>query len=350
MNFVFYTLVLVLLGVFPARSLARSPEAETVLALLKGIPDRANGRLLCGQQTGHGEYVGWGMKEWVAGTARATAQWPAIVGADYAYGAGRKDDPDLRPINRELIQYWKDGGLVALSWHARNPVTRGTAFDNSVEVNLQKLIDSETPEGAHWKKELRRIADSLEGLKRAGVVVLWRPFHEMNGRWFWWGNRPERNPPGRKEAFVALWKHMHEYFTQERKLDNLLWVYCGSDGAHSAFKQHPERSMTYYYPGDDFCDIAALDHYSNDTKIAGYEDLIRTGKPVAIAETGPAEKDSKPLDLTRFLEVIKNKYPRFVYCHFWDGKYSMIKNQNGAEFINDPWVLTRDTWKNMAPR
>jgi len=282
------------------------------------------------------------MKEWVAGIAQATGKWPAIAGADYGYGAGRNDSPELSAVNRELIAYWKAGGLVTLSWHARNPLTHGTAFDVSMEVDLRRLIDPETPEGAEWKRELGRVADGLEELKKAGVVVLWRPFHEMNGRWFWWGNSPGENPPGRREAFVALWRHMHHHFTNERKLDNLLWVYCGSDGAHSAAKKHPERSITYYYPGDEFCDIAALDHYSNDSRIKGYDDLVSTGKPVAIAETGPAETDTKPLDLARFLSVIKERYPRFVFCHFWDGKYSMVKNENAAGFMNDPWVLTRE--------
>jgi len=326
----------------PVQAAARSPEAEKVLSELQRLPGRPEARLLCGQQAGHGEHVGWGMKEWVAGIAQATGKWPAIAGADYGYGAGRNDSPELSAVNRELIAYWKAGGLVTLSWHARNPLTHGTAFDVSMEVDLRRLIDPETPEGAEWKRELGRVADGLEELKKAGVVVLWRPFHEMNGRWFWWGNSPGENPPGRREAFVALWRHMHHHFTNERKLDNLLWVYCGSDGAHSAAKKHPERSITYYYPGDEFCDIAALDHYSNDSRIKGYDDLVSTGKPVAIAETGPAETDTKPLDLARFLSVIKERYPRFVFCHFWDGKYSMVKNENAAGFMNDPWVLMRE--------
>ncbi len=52
-----------------------------------------------------------------------------------------------------------------------------------------------------------------------------------------------------------------------------------------------------------------------------------TGKWPAIAETGPAEKETKPLDLARFLSVIKERYPRFVYCQFWDRKFSMVKNR-----------------------
>ena len=67
-------------------------------------------------------------------------------------------------------------------------------------------------------QELDQLAAGLEELKEAGVVVIWRPFHEMNGDWFWWGAKPPAE-------FVKVWRHMFDYFTNTKQLDNLLWAY-----------------------------------------------------------------------------------------------------------------------------
>ncbi len=51
-------------------------------------------------------------------------------------------------------------------------------------VDLAALLDEKSASHAGWMKELDRVAEGLEQLKQAEVVVLWRPFHEMNGDWF----------------------------------------------------------------------------------------------------------------------------------------------------------------------
>ena len=69
-----------------------------------------------------------------------------------------------------------------------------------------------------WMHELDILAAGLGELQDAGVVVLWRPFHEVNGDWFWWGGK-------KPETFIRVWRHMFDYFTKTKKLNNLLWVY-----------------------------------------------------------------------------------------------------------------------------
>ena len=105
-------------------------------------------------------------------------------------------------------------------------------------------------------EELDTLAAGLKQLQDAGVVVLWRPFHEMNGDWFWWGGK---NP----EAFINVWRHMFDYFTKTRGLNNLLWVYGPNHGKKTAA----------YYAGDGYTDVVGLDAYTDfvDPKhIMGY--------------------------------------------------------------------------------
>lgn len=66
---------------------------------------------------------------------------------------------------------------------------------------------------------LERKANLLEKIRDAHVPILWRPFHELNGNWFWWGKQGPEN-------FKRLWKTMYDYLVNKRKLNNLIWVLC----------------------------------------------------------------------------------------------------------------------------
>jgi mannan endo-1,4-beta-mannosidase len=108
------------------------------------------------------------------------------------------------------------------------------------------------------------------------VPVLWRPFHEANGGWFWWGKQPR---------FKELWKQVFDRFTLHHGLHNLLWVY-GPSG------QFPMGPM---YPGADMVDLLGQDTYAKTAGLAGftpaaYEDLVVAAgnKPVALTEIGLA--------------------------------------------------------------
>ena len=314
-----------------------------VLQLLEQNSTKTPPAIVVGQYLAHGNHLPWGRREWLEKLGTETSHLPVIVGADYAYGNGRSDDPDRHAINTILIELWKKGHLIALSWHARNPVTGGTAFDNS-PVNLAELNDPQSAAGQEWFKNLDRIGAALAELQKAGVVVIWRPFHEMNGRWFWWGNQEDDLNGSRRRDFVQLWKNTRSYLENRWGLKNLLWVYCASDGAHSASAKHPERAADYFYPGDAECDIVAIDSYSDPFRITGYETIKALGKPMAIAEFGPPEKSDKTLVLPEFLNILMTRYPGFLYCYAWDGRYALRKQRGTREFLEDPRTITLDKW------
>jgi len=120
----------------------------------------------------------------------------------------------------------------------------GGLGDKDVDINA--LLDPSSETHVRWLQELDQIADGLQQLKDAGVVVLWRPLHEMNGNWFWWGGKDPA-------TFIKLWRQMFDYLTKTKGLDNLLWVYSpGSSGKIAA-----------YYPGDRYVDLAGLDTYTD---------------------------------------------------------------------------------------
>lgn len=111
--------------------------------------------------------------------------------------------------------------------------------------------------------------------QEAGAVVLFRPFHEVNGAWFWWYNK---NPL----QFKKLWRFWFNYLTKERGVHNLLYVFSPSSNTNRSYPWD-------YYPGDEYVVINALDFYSNDPFPLPnnvYYDMVRLGKPVGFSEIG----------------------------------------------------------------
>jgi mannan endo-1,4-beta-mannosidase len=171
------------------------------------------------------------------------------------------------------------------------------------------------------------VADALAELGDAGVVVLWRPFHEMNGGWFWWGRRDPAD-------YVAVWRHMFDYFTKTKKLNNLLWVY-----SPSTTKSSP---VIAYYPGDAYCDIVGLDHYAEGFDLRGYAELTATGKPFGITEIGPQRSLRGSYDYAELIVAIQERYPKTVFFQAWAWDWSLSRNKNAAAMLADPWVIGRD--------
>lgn len=87
-----------------------------------------------------------------------------------------------------------------------------------------------------------------------GVTILFRPLHECTGNWFWWGTTSLNSDAS---AFVALWRHMFEYY-QNEGLNNLLWVYS------PAATSNNNPSPSFMYPGAAYVDVVAQDIYADD--------------------------------------------------------------------------------------
>jgi mannan endo-1,4-beta-mannosidase len=162
------------------------------------------------------------------------------------------------------------------------------------------------------------------------MVVLWRPFHEMNGGWFWWGAQEP-------ESFIAVWRHMFDYFSTTKGLDNLIWVYGPNHGKRTAA----------YYAGDDYVDIVGLDAYTDfldPEHVQGYDEIVALNKPFGFSEYGPHGSSNPPgdYDYRRFLEGVKENFPKTCYFMCWNARWSLATNQNVKEMLSDPAVANRN--------
>ena len=166
-------------------------------------------------------------------------------------------------------------------------------------------------------------AKALKELKDAGVPVIWRPFHEFDGGWFWWGK-------GGAENFKKLWKMMYEKYTNEWELDNLIWA-LGFTASVPA----------EWYPGDEYVDIVGADTYvENDSSLIGMYnkviDVVGTDVPVILHENGTIPNPEA-------LESDGAYWGSFMTWHTeWitDAKWNTKESINAV--FNSDYVITLD--------
>ncbi len=295
--------------------------------------------MMAGQHIGHGYGTTAGYNDLVLELERQSGRRMGLVEADYFDWDYAED---VVAFNQPLKEHWNAGGLVGLSWSAPNPWTGGDAWDQS-NANLNQLLDPNSAAGQQWLRQLDFAASGLADLQDAGVVVLFRPLHEMNGDWFWWGANIHFNDSA---PYERLWRHMHQYFTQTKGLDNLLWVYAASPYAGQSWK----KPVDFYYPGGDVVDIVALDVYDDNVSADGYEELLALGKPFAFAEIGPLNSRDGSYDNLFMLQQMLSRYPEAVYFLTWHGwmengvyqHLPVAHNQNASELMNHECVTTLD--------
>lgn len=236
---------------------------------------------------------------------RTTGHYPALFGQDFGFDEpGSWDGINFRQrIVDDAITRNQEGFIIALMWHAVRPIEdEPVSFQHGPQGKLtdaqwHDLITPGTEINERWKSQVDVIAWHLRQLQFAGVPVIWRPYHEVNGNWFWWGNRPGEN--GSKKLYRMLYDRLVNF----HKLNNLIWVYsCNELGGENA------GSYADCYPGDDEVDVLATDVYRRGFAQQDYDQLLALGgdRPIALAEVGSPPSPA-----------ILKKQPRWTWFMSW---------------------------------
>lgn len=302
------------------------------LALLNRV--LASNIILSGQQCGH---VGGGnySSDWLQAGGRKAA----VMGIDLGYEDCSGDYSG--PI-RDAQAHAAAGGIVTLSFHPRNPATGGDVKARG-GIDFAKLLSPDNVVYSNWRGVLQNVGNVLQALEERHVIVLWRPLHEMNADWFWWG-AGAGGPT--VEQFTALWKDMHRYFTVERRLDNLIWVYA----ANYRDERNLLKPVAWFYPGPDYVDLVGLDAYADpfDTLASfqsSYTELKALGKPTTLCEVGPDNLVSTANWNLMAVAGLRDRYA-FAYAlvwHSWSGHPVAIRDNSKASlFMSDARVISLD--------
>lgn len=256
-----------------------SPEAQRVLDYLYEIDDD---HILSGQHNYNHE-----MDRYTSKAQEIGGRYPAIWGTDFIWSGA--EDPGQKVV-KAAIEKHRAGMIVTLMWHAGRPSDDPPLrWSESIQGELtdeewQELTTPGTPLHARWRDQVDQIAVYLKQLRDARVPVLWRPYHEMNGVWFWWGNRKG------KDGFAKLWEMMFDRFVNFHQLNNLIWVW----NANAPRDIPKDEAYAYrdFYPGHDYVDVLATDVYNFDYEQRDYEELLSLadGRVIALGEVGELPK------------------------------------------------------------
>ena len=200
--------------------------------------------------------------------------YPAVMGFELGGiemgDAKSLDSVPFTRITQEIINHHNRGGIITISWHPRNPVTtsdgggpagqkfpEGTAWDVTDSTVVKNIL----PGGAKYElfqTWMQRLSDFLATLKTADgkkIPILFRPWHENTGSWFWWGEKLCT-----AEEYKALWNMLQDKLNADG-FDNLLWAYSPGMAADLTAEKYLER-----YPGDDRIGMVGIDGYQWGSK------------------------------------------------------------------------------------
>lgn len=243
---------------------------------------------------------------------KTTGKYPAIRGFDFMNNA-------YNATSKRARDWAAKGGIVSICWHTG---TAGGNYDDSKNENpdFDKLLTEGTDEYNAMIKAWDKVATALKNCQNEGVAVLWRPFHEFDGGWFWWGK-------GGAENFKKLWRMQYKYFTEEKGLNNLIWVLGYADDVKDE-----------WYPGDEYVDIIGSDTYRGTTTHSkAWDKLLKVTdatKPLTFHETGK-------LPTIEEFEKNKNVWSWFLV---WHSEWIMENNDpaNLKALYNSDTVITLD--------
>ncbi|WP_373518178.1 glycoside hydrolase family 26 protein [Pricia sp.] len=226
-----------------------------------------------GYAFGHQDATAYGMgwknagREYRSDVNDVAGDYPAVYGFDIGHlelgNIQNLDTVNFGQMKALIQKAHKKGGIITLSWHADNPISDGSTWDTTAVVkHIIKGGSLHTP----YRAWLLRVADFLNDLrdKRGNAIpVVFRPYHEMNGSWFWWG---EGNCT--PEEYKTLWRETVDILSKEFGVHNVIYAYS-PNGLNDA------KDFLRYYPGDDYVDMLGLDIYQHGTTEEFVEKLRR---------------------------------------------------------------------------
>ncbi|MCC8197864.1 MAG: glycoside hydrolase family 26 protein [Tannerellaceae bacterium] len=282
----------------------KNATPETV-ALYNHLKQLMNKGIMFGHQDDLLYGIGWKYDERRSDVHTVTGDYAAVHGYEIGHiELGHDvslDSIHFDVIRARIIESYKRNGINTISWHGDNPLTGGTSWDPSDNQTVKSVLPGGEKHALYitW---LDRLADFLLSLKDENgtfVPVIFRPYHEHMGSWFWWGK-----DICTVDEYKAIWKMTVEYLRDTRNIHHLLYAYSNSSVATET--EYMER-----YPGDDYIDLIGFDTYQNEGP-NGKSDFIRTVKT--------------NLDIITKVGKERNKIPALTEC--------------GLEKVTDPQWFT----------
>jgi len=325
--------------------------------LYENLKKYAPDKLLFGMHDATGYGVGWSNNDNRSDVKDVCGTYPAVFSWD---ANSFFDNTDLSSFEYRLLLGYENG-INTLCWHQIDPEGHHFYYN---QVNYA-VVPTLLPGGKHHTKYLQklnkfaRFMKKLRGSKGESVPVIFRPYHEQNGSWFWWG----RTRCTERE-YIELWQFTANYLRDSLGVHNLIYAFS-PDGHQFNSKDEYFRE----YPGDDFVDILGVDFYfweGTTALVSKFQQrLVYTvqnaqsrGKLAALTEVGDELVDINKW-YTQFLAApIKNNptAKNIAYAAVWRNDnvghhYAPYPGHPSVpgflDFYQDPFTIFADELVNM---
>ncbi len=286
------------------------------------------------QMLGHGIMFGhqdtlaygvyWKSHEFDSDVYQVCGDYPAVFGWDIGHIGDKAniDGVSFAEMKQWIEAVYRRGGINTVSWHARHP-DGGSAWTTKRVVH--RLLDGGDLHEAFLEK-LDQVAAfflSLKGDQGEPIPIIFRPYHEQSGGWFWWGTATTS-----AEEYQQLWRMTVRYLRDKKQVHNLL--YCFSP---DVFKTEKEYLKTW--PGDEWVDIMALDDYY---QVVQHRRNEQAGVMLDMLVKMAREKNKIPAVSETGLETVPD-------ATWWTG--ALWQNlTDGSKARPISWVLV---WRNGRP-
>ena len=336
-------------------------------ALCYNLHQLSKQHILFGHQHAMEYGHGWSGEEGKSDVKSVTGSHPAVIGVDFS-GLSGKPDAEVENTKEHLKKYieatYNNGGVITASWHFNNPVSATDFYwkDSGVVPAVKYII----PGGSYNEKyknilkNIAAVAKSVKGKDGKSVPIIFRPFHEFDGDWFWWGSSHCT-----VQEFTTLWKFTVSYLRDSLSVHNFIYAFSPDNKFHT-IEKYLER-----YPGNEWVDMLGIDNYGDwgrdgkyDTA-AGIKKLIivsdyaiKANKLAAFTETGLESIPNTSWWTETLLKALKSSKVQLAYVLVWrnDAKstthyYAPFPGHSSVpdflNFYNDPYTLFEKDLPNM---
>ena len=332
----------------------KNASTETA-ALFYNLRNLGKTKIIIGQQDAFNSFY---QNSGSSDIKKTTGNDPSILGSDFMFITD-KDNPNnnwyIQQENK-IIQDTKDayakGMINTFCWHLREPYNEKSFY--SADMTSEQRTDafkSLAPGGKFndwYKKKLDKVASVVSNLKDTNgkqIPIIFRPFHEFDGNWFWWGANYCT-----AEEYISVYRFTVNYLRDTKNVHNILFAFS-PDNSYTTPSSYLSR-----YPGDDYVDILGMDNYGDfdnkgtsgaslaNSKLKLISDLaISKNKIAALTETGYRVTSTTPAInnwfSTYLYDAITNNNLQIAYVMFWSNTSSGYYvptpgNSNVADFQN----------------
>ncbi|MEK0315811.1 glycosyl hydrolase [Cohnella sp. 56] len=282
-----------------------SAQTKALMKFLNGI---YGSRILSG-----GQWSNFGEFNYIYALS---GKLPAIKGFDFL-----EKDMSIK----DAIEWFNYGGIVTYSWHWRAPMYGNDFYTGNTLFDVRRAVTPGTPEYDAVLKDIDTLAGYIKKLSDAHVPILFRPLHEAQGGWFWWGaHGPE---PAKR-----LYGMIYDRLTNVYKLDNIIWEWTTGTS----------ETASDWYPGDTSVDIVGPDIYFGEGENYGpltsefdkTVDLVGGKKMVGLLENGSIPDPA----------LLSAGHTPWLYFNTWGGPFVLNGKYNTEQHLIDvytnPFVLT----------